>query len=437
MIKKGSLNIFLTGISKTPAFFIPILIAFWFGINKSTDVFFLVYSVVLFVTQCFCGSVRPIIVPFIAEKISKKTSCNEFVTNILIFILSSSLVVTFLYVLFSGRFFSLATDFSEDASTLAQAMSIELGPLIIIMTCSSLFAGIINAYKKFYFTAFVPIIGSSSVIITGFLLREYLGIHVLCTGYIIGQFFVLVAVFAKTGSLIGKLKFSLNFINNETLKFMKVAFFQTLAIIVWSVNPVVDNIMATYLGVGSISKLDYAYKIVHIPTSLITTGGIVVLFSYLSEIYYRQGAKKLRSYTTKIIKPVLLGVLLLIVILFFAANVTISFIYGANESIADDLLEITNVYKIYLISSLPIIIGTIFVRYHMITRNTHYILFSSLISFAANILLNYIFMRWIGVAGIALSTTSVVTIQCVILGFLFIGKSSHKSPDLKVSKYVP
>ncbi len=426
LVQKSFINIVIVSLGKMPAFFIPILIAFWFGISRTTDTFFLVYSVTMFITQCFVGSVKPIIVPFVSEKEAKKKHCNEFIANVLVLVLCISLVSAFLYILLSGKVINLAANLDKDCLALAKMISTELSPLIVVMACSSLLIGVLHSYKRFYVAAITPMIGSLTVILVGLLLRNSLGIHAICMGYIAGQFLVLLTVFFKAKKSIGRLKFSIHFLNRETLQFAKVASLQTLAIIVWSINPVVDNIMATYLGIGSISKLEYAYRLVHIPINLITTGSIVVLFSYFSQLYHEQGLEKLRKYTIKTVRIAFCGTLLLVIGLFSIASPAIDFIYGANNSITVDLEEMAVIYKYYLFSAIPHIVGLVFVRYHMITKNTHYIFKTSLISFFANILFNYILMNWIGLPGLALSTTVVMTVQCFFLILFFAKKTGSQ-----------
>ncbi|MCK5608328.1 hypothetical protein KAR91_40980, partial [Candidatus Pacearchaeota archaeon] len=296
LVQQGFINTVLVSLGKAPAFFIPILIAFWFGLNKTTDAFFLVLSIIMFIVQCFVGSIRPIIIPFISEiKAGAKPSC-EFVSNILMLVLICSVLVVLVHIAFSEKLVSLMTKLDENSLSITKAINLRLSPLIVIMACSSLFIGTVQGYKKFYFVAILPAAGSLTVILSGLLLRATMGIEAICAGYIAGQLLILVAALAKAKKLIGGIKLSGYFLTPDTIGFTKTAFFQLLAILVWSINPVVDNVMASHIGVGSISKIGYAYRIISVPIGLISSGVIVVLFAHFSQIYHEQGVARLKNY---------------------------------------------------------------------------------------------------------------------------------------------
>ncbi|MCK5605497.1 polysaccharide biosynthesis C-terminal domain-containing protein, partial [Candidatus Pacearchaeota archaeon] len=131
-----------------------------------------------------------------------------------------------------------------------------------------------------------------------------------------------------------------------------------------------------------------------------------------------------KNYILRTTKITLMGTSILVLLLFVTAEFVIDLLYGANESLGPSLKEITRIYRCYAFVTIPHLVGLIFVRYHMVTKNTHFIFSTSLIAFVANIALNYLLMNWIGISGIALSTSLVMTIQCIFLMVFFLKKHS-------------
>ncbi|NJM45608.1 MAG: hypothetical protein HC860_05050 [Alkalinema sp. RU_4_3] len=80
--------------------------------------------------------------------------------------------------------------------------------------------------------------------------------------------------------------------------------------------------------------------------------------------------------------------------------------------------------------------GIITVRLLSAAKANQVMLYSALISLTVNVVLNLLFMRWWGVAGIALSTSCVYIVSACFLWWSWrhVSKSAFKSASKSVSK---
>lgn len=406
-------------LGKAVGFLIPFFIAAWFGVTSETDAFFFAYGLILFLSGIFAPIVEIIIIPYIAEARAKNEDVGRFIGKIFGFSCVCLLALSGLFLLIIKPILSLITHFDSQTLDLVHLLLIEIAPLAIFLTLTSILAGTLNAYKKFTFPAVSPAFRATISLIIIFIFKNTLGVHSIALGYIIGEIFRLI-ILAYIVKKLRLFKFSLSFyFDPKILEFFKTASYQIVGTMILGLSPIIDKTMATWLGEGSVSILHYADRLYSIPLIFINMGLMVVLLSHWSNIYYEINHFRLKADVKRMIKIIgfISAFLMLFLILFNQPIVRM--VFGRGEFDQERLYEVARVWVCYLFGFAPYIIGGIFVRAHLILKNTKILMQCAFFLVPLKIFLNYILMGPFKIAGLAIANSITPIFTILYLGNLF------------------
>ena len=177
----------------------------------------------------------------------------------------------------------------------------------------------------------------------------------------------------------------------------------------------VDGAMAATLAPGSAAALHYGNKVV---AAALTVGagalGTVVLPVFSRLIGARDwGAVRrvVRTYSLLILLVTVPAALALCVL----SEPLVRLIFERGEFTAADTRLVGRVQALYALQIPFYVLGILFVRLISAAAANRVLLFGSLLNLTLNVVLNYVFMRRLGVAGIALSTACVYAASCAFL----------------------
>lgn len=406
-------------VGKACGFLIPFFIAAWFGVSGKTDAFFFAYGIILFLSGIFAPVVESVIVPYIAEARTNNEDIGKFAGNIICISGVGLLTLAIFFILVIKPILSVITRFDGQTLELVHRLLIETAPLIILLTWTSVLAGTLNTYKKFAFPAISPAFRAVINLTIIFACKKAYGVHSIAFGYVFGELARLIILFIVIKRL-NLFKLRLSFHCGAKLgKFFKTASYQIMAMAAVGLNPIVDKTMASWLGAGSVSVLHYADRLYMIPLTFLANGLMVVLLSHWSERYYQLGKQKLKQDVHKVVKVVGLITLPIMLLLIIFHKPIVKLAFGRGEFDLTRLSEVGWVLIFYLLGFTPYMVARVYVRALLVSKKTKSIFFVSVSKNLLNIFMNYIFMSFWGVIGIALSTSCVslaeATTYCWIL----------------------
>jgi putative peptidoglycan lipid II flippase len=401
-------------------FLVPFFIAAWFGVTAQTDAFFFAYGIILIFAHILSPVVESVIVPYVAEAKSNSENVGEFVGGILKFSGLALLGIFILVLLFSKPVLSIATNFDSDSIDLLFYLLIEMSPLIILLVWTSILSGTLNAYKKFAFPAVSPAIRAVINLTLIWFLKDSLGIHSVTVGYLVGEIIrLIVLVLIIRYFKLFRILFPSG-LDFRLIQFFKVSSYPVIGMIAAEIGAIVSKMLATWVGVGSVSLLYYADRLYMIPRTFVTTGLLVTLLSHWSERYYTSDRIELIKSMNKTIKIVALLSLLLTVFLVVFHKPIVRLAFGRGEFDSSDLPAVGNIWIFYLMGFVPYVLARIFILIQVIRKNTKVIMYNSIYRTVVVILFSLIFMRCLGVKGIALAMTLASYFEVFYLGKYFI-----------------
>ena len=280
---------------------------------------------------------------------------------------------------------------------------------------SKLYATGINAEKKFLLSTLGPALAPVVTIVLLMFFVGSMGVYTLVVGTLTGVFLELVVLlWACSKTRIPLMPRWYGF-----TKEVKTVVSQYIPLIggafLMGGTLLVDQAMAASLESGSVATLSYASKLI---TMFLSISAVVIgtaVFPHFAEMVANQGwnsiHRTLKTYTLFI----LLLCLPLTAIIFVFSNQITSLVLVRGEFTESNAAEVGFVMRMFSLQIPFYVLGILLVRLLASLGLNHILLWSALISLPVNIVLNYILMQRMGVAGIALSTSIVYAISLYFL----------------------
>jgi putative peptidoglycan lipid II flippase len=188
-----------------------------------------------------------------------------------------------------------------------------------------------------------------------------------------------------------------------------------LGAMVMSSSGLVDQSMAAMLDAGSVSALSYGNKAVSLVIGVGAFSLGAAILPYFSKMVATKDWDSIKHTFRRCASLSLMITVPLTVILIYFSKPLVSLIFERGAFSSIDMRVVAEVQSYYLVQIPFYILSIPVVRLVSSLKGNHLLLRGACLSFVLNIVLNVLFMRWLGVAGIALSTSITY-----IVSFLFL-----------------
>ena len=303
-------------------------------------------------------------------------------------------------------------------------------PLISI---TAFLGSMLNASGRFLYFALTPVLFNLVIIFSCFFIVENLKIKSipLAIAMPISGFIQLIFLFyyIKKFSLITRVFFSINNFKKENLKKIKTDLYNTLKRFIPSVliggvfqlNILVDTILASLVGIGAVSFLYYADRIIQLPLGVIGVSLSTVLIASLSRPEIVSNNKEISIQLERSIKISLFFSIPSMLILIYFSDFVIKGLFERGSFDFNSTQSTAFALQLYSIG-LPFImilkcIQSVFIALGKMKK----ILFISLLQLLLNLVFSLWLMKELKHGGIALAT-SFSTIIAFILYLILIIK---------------
>ncbi len=261
-----------------------IVIASIFGAGSLTDEFFIAFRIPNLLRRIFAeGAFNSAFTPAFAKKIKKREEARLFASRMLFWLLLFLIITLCIFELFAPTIINLiAPGFSGSKLSLTVSLSREVFPYIVLISLVAFFGAMLNGFEHFFAPAFSTVLFNISMIACAILLHKSLSIHALCIGVLIGGTLQLMLqlFFLRHFDFIILPSFGIDDDVKETLRNTVPGIFGFAE---RQLSMLMDTVLASFLGVGSISYLYYANRFVQLPLGVFAIGISQVLLPRLSK----------------------------------------------------------------------------------------------------------------------------------------------------------
>jgi putative peptidoglycan lipid II flippase len=259
------------------------------------------------------------------------------------------------------------------------------------------------------------------VIVLIVIVGGYMGIYALVYGTLLG--FGLETMLLGTALI--KRDFSLRpriFWDDPEMKVICGQFLPVIAgAIIMGSTEIVDKGMAAGLAAGSVASLNYGNKIIAAALTLTTTAIGTAVLPYFSRMVADREWKDIRS-TIKFYLGIIFAIGIPASIVIFGISETIiQVVFQRGSFTSQDTVVVGSVQAMFAFQIPFYVASIVVVRLISSLRANHILMCGAAINLFVNVVLNIVFIRFIGLKGIALSTSCVYFISFMFL-FYFANK---------------
>lgn len=285
---------FITFFSRILGFIRDIVVAYVFGVNFETDIFYIVLKLPNLLRKIFAeGGISQVIVPILYEykTYKNKEEIKFFISSVLGLLLFILLFIVFLGIINSASIISFfLPGYSYDLKKLNLAIKLFsiMFPYIIFISFSSLYSAILNTWNKYIISSFVPVLLNMSMIFFSLFIIKYfycpiigLAWSVLFGGFL--QFLYPIPFLKKIGFFVFP---NFNFNNIGIYRIICRLLPMIMGAFINQISLFINVIISSYFISGSVSWIYYADRLIEFPSGILGVSISSILLPSLSKSFF-------------------------------------------------------------------------------------------------------------------------------------------------------
>ena len=246
----------ISALARAPGFLVPVLIAATFGAGRETDAYFIAYAAALVVGGTISQGVEVAIVPFSAREISARgRGAIGFVDrgalgtgSVALLIWGAAIAASYLVV-------------RSDLRQAATSFGLSFAPLVLAWCASSAYSGTLIARDAIGVATGTSILRGAGGVIALVAAPRGMGLTAVALGLGVGE---VARTWWMRRTLMRRLVDSGGG-GTASVGFAKAAFAQVTAVAIGGTAPLGERVLATTLGAGGVSHLEYAARLLIVP----------------------------------------------------------------------------------------------------------------------------------------------------------------------------
>jgi putative peptidoglycan lipid II flippase len=385
------------------------------GVGDALDAFLVAYSLPALATSIIAGSFNSALIPTYMQVREQEgnQAAHRLFAGVMFWSLGLLLLISaLLALLFPLVLPYLASGFSPEKLVFTRGLFSAVLPIVAVTGVSITWTAVLNAEGEFALPAITPIV--TSLVVTAVLLFrvQTWGVWGLAVGTSVGACLeaALIGIRLRGRGISPLPKWRSM---DATLRQVMRQYLPLAASgLVFSGTSLADQAIAATLGAGKVATLNYGYKIIALIISITSTAVIISVLPHFSRLAATGDWKGLRrdlnSYTSLILFALVPTALLLS---YFSVPL-VRLVFERGAFTAHDTRLVGHVQAWFAMQLPFYTLGLMYTRLISALKHNDSIFIVSFISVSLNLALDIIFARYLGVAGIALSTAVVSVAFC-------------------------
>lgn len=401
---------FCTVVVKLAAFVKDAVVAYQFGTGDAMDAFLIALVLPQFAITLVGASLNTALIPTYIQVREQegRLAADRLVSNVIVIAVLFLIALSLLLAVTATHVLPLlASGFSPEKLAQSRSLYVVLLCTLLLHGIGTIWGAVLNAVNRFALVAIVPLVTSVVTSVAVLASARSYGAHVLAGGAVVGALI-------ETG-LIGW------WLQREGVPLMPrwegmtPAVRQVLGQYVPMVagaflmggTTVVSQSMAAMLEPGSVSVLTYANKV---PSLLLGIGATAVStaflphFSHLVAVSDWKGLRRAIETYSRLLFAVAIPVT---AVLAYCSEPLIAVLFQRGAFTETDTRLVAPVQVMYLLQVPVYIVGMLFVRLVSALKANYLMLWGNVVNLSLCVLLTYVLVHFLGVAGIALATSSI------------------------------
>jgi putative peptidoglycan lipid II flippase len=394
-----------------------LLVARQFGTSDAIDAYLIALVLPMFCLYVFAGSFDAAVVPsFVAALQNRGREAAhalfaQFLAFAILLLVGSAIVLIAIFPLVVHH---LASSFGPAKIELTLRLFHIVVAVIVVGGIASVLSATLSALESFSLVSLTPAL--TPLLMSALLLgRHGLTIEQLAAVYLIGgacETSVLAVALWRRGLIPVRIRFR---VTDETRGIIRQYATMVIGVFLMLLTVVVDQTMAAMLGAGAPASLNYAAKVVGFGTGIATVAVGTAVMPYFSRMVAAARWGELRHALKSIVFLILAITIPIAAILAFFSIPIVRLLFERGAFGAHDTLIVGRAQRL-LCLEIPFYAASIpVVRAISALRANQILAIGAALNLTVNCTLNYILMKRMGIAGIALSTSIVYAVSFTFL----------------------
>lgn len=391
-----------------------LVVAHRFGTGDTLDALLIALLLPSFASNVIAGSFTAAIVPALVHirESQNHEAMEKLFSNVMMGSILLLLSVSILLALAASFLLGIiGSGFGPEKQALTLSLFFILLPVLLISGLGTVWAAILNAYECFALAAVSPIM--IPIMAIGLLLSmgKMWGIYALAAGTVAG-FIAEVALLAWGVRRQGFILLPRWYGFDPVLKRVAKQYVpMVVGALLMSCIGLVDQSMAAMLGPGSVSCLSYGNKIVALILGIGSLSVGTAIFPYFSRLVAVNDWKELRRTLKKYGILILLVTLPITLGLIYFSKPLICLFFERGAFTSADTQKVNQI-QTFLVLQIPFYLLSILIVRLLSSLNKNTVLMhAAMINLISKVVLNYVLIQRLGLAGIGLSTALVCLIS--------------------------
>lgn len=394
-------------IAKILSAIIELSVAYRFGATRETDVFYIVYGIIQALTPMITIGVWKVYMPVYKEKqIENRYEEADNITNqlVVLFVLFCVLVTIVIY-LFPQLFLKIfAPGFDEFSNSLGRELLKIMSFMFIFGILAVFRSAILQSNNLFGKSQLKNVVTHVPALVYLLLWGTRLSIQGLSLAIVIGELFSAIILIILSREIY-RFSFPKKIIDKQTINILKRVPAGCLSAIINQLNSVVDKAFSSTLQMGAVTYLNNGGKLIGLLDGVFSTAIGTALFPNITELYVKGEKKTLADLMKKYVLSISYLLIPASFILFVCSEGIIQLILGHGMFDTIAVKNTSRVLAVYGISLLAMSVNVVTNDILYIMKKVKLLTIVNLLNIICNIVLDFLFVGKIGVAGLALATS--------------------------------
>lgn len=405
-------------IGYAPGFFIPIAIARVFGADATTDAFFLALAAASLIANALGATTQQAAIPFVIEARRRGQDVGRFVGEISVALLALAAIPTVVLNIGLLQYIARRAHWAGSDVSALQQFVWAFVPYIACGIFAGVYSGALNAEHRYVRVAASPALRSVTVL-AALLLAPLMGVFALLAGYLGGEALRVVYLFRTLVK-----RYDIRVLAWPTtaglVEFSRTALAQMLGSGLLACVPLLDRVMASQLGAGRVSILDYADRMWQVPVAFAMSGFMVTSLTHWSERLQSGGTvQALSRDTARAARLVFLASAPFAAAFVVYARPIVALVFHASKFTPADLVTLTDTLAV-MVAVIPVYVGgLIYTRAYLVLKRSDWLLAINILQLLMKGVLNLLLMPRFGIVGIGMSTALTYTTSSLLAAAIF------------------
>jgi putative peptidoglycan lipid II flippase len=308
-IKKNSLVVSTSIVSAGTAFSRVLglireqVMAYYFGASAVTDVFVAAFRIPNLLRDLFAeGALSSAFVPVFKEKLVNESEDAAFglariVATAMLVVVGAVVLLGIVATPFIMYISAFGFTADPDKFDLAVKLTQIMWPFLLLVSLAALIMGILNSFGRFGIPAVAPAIFNIGSILCVVLMYHWFDvpIYTMAIGVLVGGVGQLAIQLPPLWRIGFRYRWTLNFLDESFRKVLKLFFPMVVGLSASRINILVSTLLASFLMEGSLSFLNYSYRLMHFPLGVFAVALGTVALPNASELAARRDTDRLSS----------------------------------------------------------------------------------------------------------------------------------------------